>query len=59
VCVYVRVRFNGVHKFAVYEINAGGFVRLLEFAFLERKINLLSVRNASQLYVSPTVCRYI
>lgn len=54
VCVYARVCFNGLHKFAIYETNAGGFVRLLEFSFLETKINLLSMRNASQLFVSPS-----
>ena len=59
VCVFMCVCFNGLHKFAVYETNVGGFVRLLEFSFLKSKINVHSLRNASQLYVSPFVCQYI
>jgi hypothetical protein len=58
-CVFVCVCFNGLHKFTVYETNAGGFVRLSGFAFLKRKINQLSLRNTSQLYVGPSVCQYI
>jgi hypothetical protein len=55
VCVYVRVCFNGPHKFAVYVTNVGGFVRSLESASLKRKINLFSSRNASQLCLK-TIC---
>jgi hypothetical protein len=43
------VCFSGSHKFTFYESTAGGFAHLLQVSLPKAKINLLSLRNASQL----------